>query len=112
MKMSKELLFSITKKDLEISYFSGTGAGGQHRNKHMNCVRIKHPESGVIVTAQEERSKERNLRTAFERLTKHKKFKVWLSQKIYNSIHNKKEKSVDQIISEMMEPVNLKIEYL
>jgi protein subunit release factor A len=67
----KQLLFSVTKKDLEITWFSGSGAGGQHRNKHRNCCRIKHPESNVIVTGQEERSKEQNLRNAFKRLTKH-----------------------------------------
>jgi len=32
----RELAFSVTKKDLEITYFSGTGKGGQHRNKHKN----------------------------------------------------------------------------
>ena len=26
----KELLFSVTKKDFDITYFSGKGAGGQH----------------------------------------------------------------------------------
>ena len=33
----KELLFSVTKKDFSITWFSGTGAGGQYRNKHQNC---------------------------------------------------------------------------
>ena len=43
----KKLLFSITKKDFKIDYFSGTGAGGQHRNRHKNCIRLTHIESNV-----------------------------------------------------------------
>jgi protein subunit release factor A len=76
--MPKELLFSITKEDFEITYFSGTGSGGQHRNKHMNCVRIKHPPSGVMVTGQAERSLEQNKKFAFNSLIEHPKFKTWL----------------------------------
>jgi protein subunit release factor A len=45
--MKKELLFSVTKKDFNVDYFSGKGAGGQYRNKHQNCVRLKHIESGA-----------------------------------------------------------------
>jgi len=60
--MAKQLLFSVTKKDLEIEYFSGTGAGGQYRNKHQNCVRLKHPDSGAIVTGQSNRERSSNLR--------------------------------------------------
>ena len=55
--MSKEILFSVTKKDFEITYFSGKGAGGQHRNKHQNCVRLKHKDTGIITTGQDQRSK-------------------------------------------------------
>jgi protein subunit release factor A len=80
--MSKELLFSVTKKDLDITWFSGTGKGGQHRNKHQNCCRIKHRDSGVIVTGQESRERKVNLRKAFIRLTEHPKFRIWLNNKV------------------------------
>lgn len=59
---------SWTKKDFKIDWFSGTGAGGQHRNKHQNCVRITHIESGITVTGQNHRERQRNFDDAFGRL--------------------------------------------
>lgn len=107
--MNKKLLFSVTKKDLEITWYSGTGKGGQHRNKHQNCCRIKHPESNVLVTAGEQRNREANLKMAFKRLTEHVQFKLWLNDKIFEEIN--KEQSVVDIVKEMMQPINLEIEY-
>ena len=43
---------TIPKDDLRIEWYSGTGAGGQHRNKHQNSCRITHIPSGVVATAQ------------------------------------------------------------
>lgn len=43
---------TIPQSDLRIEWYSGTGAGGQHRNKHQNSVRITHIPSKVVVTAQ------------------------------------------------------------
>jgi peptide chain release factor 1 len=43
---------SIPQSDLKIEWYSGTGAGGQHRNKHQNSCRITHIPSGVVATAQ------------------------------------------------------------
>ena len=43
---------SIPQSDLRIEWYSGTGAGGQHRNKHQNSCRITHLPSGIVATAQ------------------------------------------------------------
>jgi len=104
----KELLFSITKKDFDISYFSGTGAGGQHRNKHQNCVRLKHRESGLLVTGQSYRERKRNLIQAFNNLINHPKFKVWYTRKVYEMTQGE---TLEQKVNSMLLPENLKIEY-
>lgn len=58
----------VKDSDLRIEWYSGTGAGGQHRNKHQNSCRITHIPSGIVATAQC-RSRENSLaeaRTAIE----------------------------------------------
>lgn len=51
-----------------IDFYSGTGKGGQNRNRHYNCVRIRHLPSGVIVIATEHRSQHKNRELALRRL--------------------------------------------
>lgn len=60
----------LTKKDFKLEWFSGQGAGGQHRNKHQNCCRITHIESGITVNGTASRSRVENQRTAFNELAK------------------------------------------
>lgn len=60
----------LTKKDFHIEWFSGTGAGGQHRNKHQNCCRITHIATGLRANGQNARDRQTNQRTAFEQLAK------------------------------------------
>lgn len=109
----RELLFSVTKKDFDISYFSGTGAGGQHRNRHMNCVRIRHPESGASATGQDERSKEQNLRNAFTRLTEQPTFQNWLKRRTAELMVDKEaeKREIEQAVDHAMAEENLKVEY-
>ena len=59
----------LTKKDFRIDWYSGTGAGGQKRNKTQNCCRITHIETGIQAIATD---KERviNQRNAFQELSK------------------------------------------
>lgn len=42
----------VSDADLKIEWYSGTGAGGQHRNKHQNSCRITHLPTGITATAQ------------------------------------------------------------
>ena len=58
----------LTKKDFRIDWFSGTGGGGQHRNKHQNCCRITHIETGLRAQGTEFRERPRNQALAFRRL--------------------------------------------
>ena len=58
----------LTKKDFRLEWFSGTGAGGQHRNKHQNCCRITHVESGLSRVGTASRSRVENKTDAFTAL--------------------------------------------
>lgn len=60
----------LTKNDFRVEWFSGQGAGGQHRNKHQNCCRIIHIETGLKAQGTEARDRVTNQRNAFNRLAK------------------------------------------
>lgn len=105
--MGKELLFSITKKDLKIDYFSGSGGGGQHRNKHQNCVRLHHLDSGVIVTGQSNKERKANIREAFNNLIKHPKFIIWHNKKVREALEGK---TINQKVQEAMSEDNIRVE--
>lgn len=59
---------TYTKKDFEVQWFSGTGKGGQHRNKHQNCCRVIHIESGLRAVGQRSRERGKNFEDAFRRV--------------------------------------------
>ena len=47
-----EKITEFPDSDFKIEWYSGTGAGGQHRNKHQNSCRITHIPTGQVATAQ------------------------------------------------------------
>lgn len=55
------------EKDCSISWFSGTGPGGQNRNKVQASCRVTHVPSGITVTAQT-RSRKNSLNQAISEL--------------------------------------------
>lgn len=95
--------FVVTRKDLEITFFS-SGKGGQHQNKHNNFVRIKHKDTGVIVTGQEHRERPRNMKLALQNLAKHWKFKWYCEQKLREL---EGEQTIEQTVEEAMRPENI-----
>src|SRR5512138_80452 len=54
--------------ECEETFFTGSGPGGQHRNKTESAVRLVHRPTGVIATATERRSQARNRSEALLRL--------------------------------------------
>ena len=60
---------AIPETDLKIEWYSGTGAGGQHRNKHQNSARVTHIPTGIVVTAQC-RSRQNSLAQALDTIQK------------------------------------------
>jgi protein subunit release factor A len=105
----KELLFSVTKKDMNLTYFSGKGAGGQNRNRHMNCVRINHKDSGTMVTGQSHKEVRSNIKEALNNLVNAVKFKVWHAKRTAEVLSKE---DFNEQVDKMMASHNLKIEGL
>lgn len=79
----KQIILQITKKDFRWEYFSGSGAGGQNRNRKKNCVRLFHDPSKCNSVAQDHKSKSKNEEDAFRRLVNQDKFMDWLRLECY-----------------------------
>lgn len=54
----------ITDEQFKYEWYSGTGKGGQHRNKHQNCCRCIHEPTGIQANGTGSRSREDNKRSA------------------------------------------------
>ena len=113
MQKQRELIFSVTKKDLDIQFYKASGKGGQNRNKRETAVRIVHKDSGVTVVAADERMQHQNLQIAFRRLTQHEQFKKWLHIEAARRMYGKREieSKINKMVDEDMAEKNLKIEY-
>lgn len=110
-KEGKQLLFSITRKDLVFQTFRSGGKGGQYQNKTESGVRIIHPASGAVGESRTERSQHQNRKLALQRLVESAKFKVWHARKVnemLGQIENQKE--LEQSVERSMCEHNLKIE--
>lgn len=105
--MKKELLFSVTKKDLDVQTFRSGGKGGQNQNKVNSGVRIIHKESGAVGECRNHREQIRNKQEALKRLTKNIKFKLWLNRKAIEIIDKK---TLEERVQEMMNEENIKME--
>ena len=85
----------LTAKDFKIEWFSGTGPGGQHRNKTQNCCRIIHQESGLSAIGTAHSSRVSNQRDAFNQLANRL---VELFLEVQNTQMNKRQYRSDEVI--------------
>jgi protein subunit release factor B len=109
---TKELLFSITKKDFKVNFIHCPGHGGQNVNKVETDARIVHPESGAVAESCEQRTQYQNKKIAFNKLIKSEKFQIWFKKKCGLEMMSKEEKrEIERKVDGMMKEENLKIEY-
>ncbi len=104
--MSKKT-FTVGKKDFVLSWYSGTGAGGQHRNRHMNSCRLKHIDTGIIKTGQSSREREANKKEALEAMGNDPRFRAYCQLKLSEI---ERGKTIEEEVEEMMNKDKLKIE--
>ena len=108
--MKKELLFTLTKKDFDVSFFRASGPGGQKVNKTSSACRIVHRASGAVGESREERSQAQNKKIAFNRMAQSKTFKSWL--RLEAAARIKGFADIDKMVDDMMDEKNLKVEYI
>ena len=89
--MSKELLFSLTRKDFVVEAKRGSGKGGQNRNVTNSACRITHPPSGAVGQAQDERDYKQNEKLAFQRCVNTAKFQMWHKMEVSRRLGHLKE---------------------
>ena len=106
--MTRELLFSVTRKDFRVDTFRSGGKGGQNQNKRDTGVRIVHIDSGAVGESREQRHQLMNKKIAFRRLLQTPEWKAWL--RIKTSITMESKSIIEERISSLMEPRFIKIE--
>jgi len=80
----------IKPEELKVDTFRSGGAGGQHVNKTESAIRITHIPTGIVVSAQVERSQHQNRLFALR----------VLKAKLYGLKEQKKQKELDNISGE------------
>jgi peptide chain release factor 1 len=62
--------YARPESEFAVQWFSGTGKGGQYRNKHQNCCRLTHLATGIVQTGQSSRERKANMREATAAINK------------------------------------------
>lgn len=104
--MTKELAFSLSKKDFKFDYFRAGGPGGQNQNKRDTACRVTHIASGISAESREYRTQLENKQAAFRKLGNKPQFRAW----IYKQLNDLFKESPEEVVEKQMKRDNLLIE--
>lgn len=104
----KKLLFSVTAKDCDWQEMTAGGPGGQHQNRKKTAIRCTHRASGAVGFSRDHRSQLQNKQEAFRRMAETKEFKNWIRVQASKAMG---QRSVEEVVEDMMTPSNLRVEY-
>lgn len=106
--MSRQLLFTVPRKDLKLEFFRAGGKGGQKQNKTSSACRITHIPSGAIGESRDERQQTQNRKLALQRLIDTDVFKGWVKMEAAS----KREgfETTARKVEEMMDEKNIRVE--
>jgi protein subunit release factor A len=79
----RELINRTKISDCRVDTFRVSGAGGQHRDKTSNGVRVTHPPSGAVGESREGRSQLQNKKTAFRRMAESVAYRNWINRQYF-----------------------------
>lgn len=110
MKNRKPLFSLLPGRDLIFKASTGSGPGGQHRNKTESTITLTHPASGVSVRAGDEKSQHRNKRIALRRLVQNRRFKSWV--RLHSAMIAEGYNSLEDKVDKLMKGENIIVEYI
>lgn len=109
--MTKEILFSLTRKDFDFSYFRAGGKGGQAQNKTSSGCRVKHSPSSAVAESREHREQLQNKRAAWKKCVDSPEFQLWLKQEIARqNLSAQQKRALEEELDRSMSEDNIKVE--
>jgi len=108
MKRKRQLVFSVMAKDCKFQATTGSGPGGQHRNKVATAIRCTHTASGATGYASDDKSQHRNKRVAFRRMANSAVFQAWV--RIEVARRTGETARLEQKVAQLMSEDNIKCE--
>lgn len=105
----KQILFSVTRADLDVQTFRASGPGGQNVNKRDTGVRIVHRTSGAVGESCDERQQAQNKKIAFHRMVESRTFQSWVKMQAAARLQGFRD--AEAKVERDMSPENLKVEF-